>query len=371
MPNYSIPFFRKLINKVFLKFDVAQVEKSVETGRNGNAILKDGISRSLFFEDLAADISKNVQEKTINPETLQKKYNTLLKKERQNEPDNIEANSKFIDALCRYAVGLDATGAENLWFGNNKSKIIALLDQLNENAAEGLLKLLEKLVLIDVYSNSKSESNKTNNRNNAFLEAMNFVHSEQLEMLDKMAQNKQVFITGKPMYDLYKVIAEKFILQEYLAISYKDLHYWSTPAASHWLTANQRMVNRGVKVERIFVISEREQIIYSEKHQMALRKHIADLGIKIRILVDNGFSKQFVNPNKDLDFAIYDNKFACYWNQEWGIYLEMWFNKEEVAKCKDKYQRAASYCEIVPGKTTGDNRLIENGDELEAWLRNK
>jgi len=75
MPNYSIPFFRKLINEVFLKYDSAQREKSIEIGRNDKVLLKNNVPKQIFFEALADEISDKRKEngKQIIPETFQKK----------------------------------------------------------------------------------------------------------------------------------------------------------------------------------------------------------------------------------------------------------------------------------------------------------
>lgn len=364
MPSYPIPFFRKLINDVFLKYDSTQSKKRVETGKNGKAILKNNEPMGIFFEDLADDISQKVKGKQIIPETFQKKYNLLLKEESENEEGMVIANAGFIDKLCQYAVNLDGESAERLWFGTNKEKIITLLDQLDERKIEGLLRLSEKLAGVGINVNIKPDKGAA-----TFTVALNYILNEQLEMLDKMNQNEQMFITGKPMYELYKYIAEEFEMKRCFAMSYKDLDYWSTPAAKHWLSANERMVQRGIHVERTFIISSRAEIDHSEKNKLVLRKHIRDLGIKIRLLLDlEGFSRQFSNPGKELEFSVYDHKLALYWNHEWGIYLDVWFNEREVKRCLKNYNNAIEYCQFVPLKTIGDKRLIESEKELDAWL---
>jgi len=306
------------------------------------------------------------------PFNSEKKYNILLKEEAENVHGRIEANAGFIDTLCWYAVEKDSKEAEKLWFGTNKEKINILLDQLDERTVEGLLRLSEKLVNTGMYAKRKPEQTVFDNGFDTFAVAMNFILAEQLEMLDKILRYNQMFIAGKPMYELYKFIADKFDMKRCFAMSYKDLHYWRTPAAEHWLAANKRMVKRGVRVERTFVISDRAELVHSIKNQMVLRKHIVDLGIKVRLLIDTtGFSRRFPNPGKELEFSVYDHKLALYWNHEWGIYLEVWFNDKEVRRCLNNYETASTYCEIVPNKITGDNRLFESEDEFNAWLSNR
>jgi hypothetical protein len=176
--------------------------------------------------------------------------------------------------------------------------------------------------------------------------------------------------------EIYRVYAHFMdaVTEGFRAITVEDLDYWTTADSREYLEQNQKLIERGCLVERMFVLpySPHQPGPFAEtlpNVKAAIEKQVR-IGIKVLIVFRDDCAHMATRGDiRSLDFGLFDDFAVSFFRLEEGRSYEITMEAATCHQRRDMYERMRSvHCQDVPGKLGPNKKVFENTKEFEAWL---
>jgi hypothetical protein len=164
-------------------------------------------------------------------------------------------------------------------------------------------------------------------------------HDHVLESVRQMASLlnvREVRAGGADINELYGHFCDS-ICNDFCAVSYDDLDFWSDEVSQGYLEKNKKLVERKIRVERIFVLPE--SAMKTETAKLVLQSH-ANVGIKVRIIELRKYAREFGNQ----DFGLFDDKVVSYFVNGDGRSMIVRYDPIKVGEYKKMFDAMRNLC---------------------------